>query len=357
VRALVASGPGELTLADRPRPTANEGEVVVDVAWAAICHTDYFLLDGRHPAANYPIVPGHEFSGSISLVGEGVSASRVGEPVAIVTQVGCGSCVACAGDRVGRCPDVRELGSNVDGGWQEQVVVPAKAARPLPATLSLLEAALTEPSANAYALVGAAHLARGDRIAVIGPGPIGILAIQYARLHDPARLVMVGLEGDSARLALAVELGADEGLAAPTPEEVIDALGGPADVVLQCAPAVSATSAALDLAGRGGRVVIEGFAAIPDAIPNSPDRLVLHEISLLGVRGWRISDFDAALALNSRHLIDVASLVTHRFDLSEFEQALQQAADHESGVGRVVFSIAGTAERQPQASHAVGVRA
>jgi L-iditol 2-dehydrogenase len=344
MRAIVVTAPGRVELLDRPAPRPGAGEVVVEVGAATVCHTDSYLLAGTHPAAAYPVVPGHEIAGVVCAVGKGVTGVREGDVVAVQTLLGCGRCEWCLRGDVGFCDDCRELGSSLDGGWQEQILVPAELAHAT-AGLTAHEAALTEPSACAHNAVERADIRAGDIVVVIGPGPIGLLVLQYARLRSPGLLVLVGTPLDERRLELGRSLGADAVVAdAPSVEAEHEVLalthGRGADVVLQCVGSVDATAQALRLAGKDARVVVEGFAGSPAEIGVSPDDLVLRQLTLRGSRGWSLEDFRSALAINGSHAVRVDALISHRFDLAEHDAALAAAFDPASGAIKVAFSQA-----------------
>lgn len=327
MKALVVDGPGSIHLVERPTREPGPVEVRVDVAFANICHTDHFIVGGGHPTARYPIVPGHELSGVISAVGSKVDPDRLGEAVTVQTQLG----------------DSKELGSTVDGGWQESIVIPSSAAIPLPPDVSLLQGSLTEPSANGYSVVSAADVNSTETVVVIGPGPIGLLALQHARLRHPAQLILVGLEADTARLALGSRLGATDILATTPPDgpaRVMAATSGRgADVVVQCAGSIGATAMALGMVADGGRILIEGYAASPETVAISPDELAVRELKIRGVRGWTDSQFRSTLELHGRGAIELEPLISDCFPLADYEQALARSLDYAGGAVKVCFAI------------------
>jgi 2-desacetyl-2-hydroxyethyl bacteriochlorophyllide A dehydrogenase len=233
-----------------------------------------------------------------------------------------------------------ELGATRDGGWQEELLVPAWAAIPLPESIPLSCGALIEPAANAVAAVVAGEVRRGDRVLVVGPGTIGLLVAQAVRVYRPASVSIAGLQRDSDRLALARRLGADEAVvvsghrgfdAMPEPKR-------PFNVVIQCSDSTRATELAISAAARGGRIVLEGYTASGQSICMDPDQLVLEELTLRGVLGWTLSDFRSAIDLAGSGVFDFEPLITHRFGLSQYRQALQVAQSRESGAIKVVFT-------------------
>jgi L-iditol 2-dehydrogenase len=342
MKALVVSREEHIDVLHRGQPPVGDDEVLIEVGFAAICHTDHFVIGGGHPLARYPIVPGHEISGTIAALGNGVCDRRLGDRVAVVTQIGCNECATCVSGRVGECASVRHLGSTVDGGWQEHLVVPQRATRLIPSAMSTRAGALVEPAANAHALVGAAHVTKDDTVVVLGPGPIGLLALQFALLREPSFVLVAGLPGDRERLRMAAQLGAHDVVAAhPSylPTAIRERVPGNVSVVFPCAPSVAATATALAVLDRRGRLCVEGYAASDETVVISPDRLVADELTVCGVNGWALQDFDAALAEIAAGRVEVDALVTHEFRLDEFRRALAASTSYAEGALRVVFRM------------------
>jgi L-iditol 2-dehydrogenase len=339
--AVVMRRPGEIALEERPDPVPGDGEVLVEVAVATICHTDYYILDGTHPSVSYPIVPGHEFSAVVRDVGPGARSVRCGDRVAIQTQLGCHACRACADGRPADCAQVRQLGSTRDGGWQELLVLPEEALYPV-GDLSLTEAALIEPAANGHAAVRHADVAEGEVVVVVGPGPIGLMALMMARLKGAGSIIVIGRGHDRHRLRLARELGADQVVAADqtAADEVLRLTGARgADAVIQCAGSVDAFALALAVVGRRGRVVVEGYAGVPDTVPVSPDRLAADQLTISGVNGWALADFTASIEHAQAGRLHLQSLVTDRFSLADYSDALARGRDYPGGVVKVAFDV------------------
>jgi threonine dehydrogenase-like Zn-dependent dehydrogenase len=282
----------------------------------------------------------------VAEVGARARGVAVGDRVAVQTLFPCGRCAACRDGLISCCTALLELGSIIDGGWQELIAVPAYAAHPIPDRMPLAEAALTEPSANALAVVRRAGVRASDRVVVVGPGAIGLLALQYARLRHPRRIVVVGRAADAGRLELARRLGADTTIAEDSTEAALAAVmeatdGEGADAVLQCAGAVEATELAVACAGLNGRVVVEGVVGSRGAFPIEPDSLVIRNLTVSGMRGWRLRDFIDALELNGRGLVDLGPLITHRLRLEDFETGFALTRDVGSGAIKVAFEPAG----------------
>lgn len=344
MRALTVTGPHQLEVVDKPIPDIGDDEALVRVAAATICHTDHYILSGNHPFAVYPVTPGHEFSGVVEAVGARVTHLKPGMRVAVQTLLPCGHCRFCWRGEINLCDNLLELGSLLPGGYEEYVAVPAYALHPIADHFSLEEAAMTEPSANAHTVVRMADIPAGDTVVVIGPGPIGLLVMQYALLKNPGRMILVGLPGDRHRLEIGQQLGATDIVALP-PDEAIQRIheltdGRGVDRVLQCAGAASATRLALAVAGMGSTIAIEGVIGGSDSIPLSPDDLITKQITVRGVRGWTAADFAAALRINQSGRINLKALLTHRFQLDDYAAAFEMTAKYTDGVIKAAFVFA-----------------
>ncbi len=279
MRAFVITGPGEGSVQDVEPPAAAAGQVVVDVERAGVCGTDAEFYAGtmsylRTGEAAYPVRIGHEWCGTVSAAGAGVDPAWLGRRVTGDTMLGCGRCVRCRGGRQHVCGERFEIG--VRRGWPgalaEQVAVPVTALHQLPDPVDATLGALVEPAGSALRAVQAAALAPGDRVLVLGPGTIGLLAAQFARAAG-AGVHLLGLT--DASLAFARSIGFTSAwqagdLPAGTFDAVIDASTGP-DL-----PAL-----ALDLAEPGKRVVCIGLASTPSLIDTRA--LVLRDLTAVGI--------------------------------------------------------------------------
>lgn len=341
MRALSVIAPHHVEMIEKPVPEIRGDEVLVRVAAATICHTDHYILSGQHPFAVYPVTPGHEFSGVVQAVGSKVTHLKPGTRGAIQTLLPCNRCRFCWRGQINLCPNILELGSLLPGGYEEYVVVPAFALHPIADQFSLEEAAMTEPSANAHAVVRRAEIETGDTVAIVGPGPIGLLVMQYALLKNPGRVILIGLPGDMPRLEVGKHLGATDIVALPIEQaikKVMDLTGGQgADRVLQCAGAVPATQLAIAVAGLGSTVAIEGITGTSDTIPVSPDDIVKKAITVRGVAGWTVADFAAALQINQSGRINLRALLTHRFTLDQYTAAFEMTGKYTDGVIKAAF--------------------
>lgn len=277
MRALVLTGQEQASIQDVPEPVAGPGQVVIDVRRVGICGTDLaffrgtmpFLADGR---ASYPLRPGHEWSGAVVSVGDEVDASWVGRRVTGDTMLGCRHCDRCARGRQHVCAQRFEVG--VLGGWPgalaEQLLVPTSSLFPLPDSVSDAAGAMVEPAANALRAVQDAGVTAGQRVLVIGPGTLGLMAVAFATAAG-ATVQVIGRS--AAGLELATELGA-------TSSPGDGALSGDYPVVIDASGGAEIPALAMALAEPGGTVVLMGISGEPSMMDTR--QAVTKDLTIIG---------------------------------------------------------------------------
>jgi L-iditol 2-dehydrogenase len=316
MRALVFSAPGEAGVRGGDRPSPGPGEVVVRSRVVGVCHSDLELLAGRYIIpVSYPITPGHEWSGEIADIGPGVEGLNEGDPVV-------GECVVGPGGR-------DHFGFSISGAAAEYFTARAEWLHRLPRHMTFTQGALVEPFSVAYAAVRAAGIDPSDRVAVLGAGPIGLLAAMAAAGRNAAVTVV---EPRADRRARALEAGAADTLdpaAGDLPGQARDLTGGDLfDVVIESAGHPAAMAQALTLAGNHGRIVYVGIDV---------GRTVPAELGLIQARSLRIQGivgsagiWPQAIRFLASGVIDPTPIVTARYSLDNAVQALG-AATPESG--------------------------
>lgn len=342
MKALVLHAPNDLRLEDRPIPRPGAGEVLVRVCSSAICHTDLVSISGGQPGIAFPKVIGHEFSGIVEEAGPGVTRFAHGDRVCGLGYAFCGRCSRCRIEGNAGCRHIRWIPGNMDGADQEYMVAPDLMLYPIPDSLTLDHAALVEPAANGYAAVDAARVGVGDNVAVVGPGPIGLLALQVALLRAPKSLIVLGTRGE--RLALAGKLGATHTVnvrESDPVQAVMDITGGDgADAVLYCASGEDSWHLAGQLVGFGGRLAIESTPPASEAEWTvRPYRFNEKAMSYIGVNGYSGAQFERALRLVEAGKIDVGCLITHRFALADYREAFATSEKRTEGALKVLFEI------------------
>ena len=334
MRALVVNRPGAAAVVEVDRPRPGPGEVLVRVRAAGICGSDVELLEGRRPApyVRYPIVPGHEWAGTVAAVGPGVAGPAQGDPVVAEGFRACGSCARCREGLTNLCTaEYAETGFTEPGACAEYVCVPAGLVHRLPAETDLEAAALLEPAACVAQGLLEADLRPGLDVAVVGAGTLGLLAVSLLRLTSPHRLALAGTRAQ--RLELARELGADE-VVDVRAEDAVAALGRDFDLVFEAANRPEGAQLALRLARRGGTVVLEGISGVEEPALTA-DLISLGHLRVQGVFGASRAAWRWVVELFGSGKLDPSPLVTHRFPLEDFEAAFGALRNPEAGALKV----------------------
>jgi L-iditol 2-dehydrogenase len=335
VRAVVIEQPGVIGLQELPDPSAGPGEVVVRSRAAGVCRTDLEVLRGELDRrwVRYPCVPGHEWSGEIVEIGEGVEGFAAGDRVVCEGIVPCGRCRRCRAGDTNLCENYDQLGFTRVGGYGELVLAPSRLVHRLPEHVSFETGVLVEPASVVLRAIERGRLRAGEAIGVVGVGTLGSLAIVLARLVQPARIVAYGIREEE--LELAGRLGADEvvDVSAGEPE-----LGG-LDLVLETAGAVPAVELATRLVCEGGRVVLLGIAGEGETLAPLPaDRIALRDLELIGSVGYTSAVWKRVVDLLAENRVDLAPIVTHRFPLEDFGEAFGLMENRRGIVAKIVLT-------------------
>lgn len=313
----------ELTTRDQLAPGA--GEVQIAVAYTGICGTDLHVLHGSMDArVSLPAVLGHEMSGRIAAVGDGVEDWVVGDPVTIMPLDWCGQCPACRAGHQHICQNLDFIGIDSPGSLQGRWNVPAHVLVRLPESLRLDHAALVEPVAVSVHDVRRAGLQAGEKAVVIGGGPIGVLIATAAR-HTGAEVVVIEL--DPSRRRMIQDLGFD--VLDPTAQDQVEWVeewtgGAGADVVFEVSGAPAAVLGATALAKVRGRLVI--VAIHPQPRPLDLQRVFWRELSIVGARVYERPDFETAVDMLTDGVVPAEQLITAIVPLADTAGAFDKLA-------------------------------
>jgi len=336
MKAIVCDRPGQLSVETRPAPEPRPGEAVVRIRRVGVCGTDYHIYGGRHPFLEYPRVMGHELAGEIASVPEG-SAFKVGQIVAINPYLSCGACLACRRDKPNACANISVLGVHADGGLCELLAVP-EAALIDAQGLSVDDAALLEFLAIGAHAVARAQVSEGDRVLVVGAGPIGIGAALFSKLSGATVTLTDRREGRLAyardRLGIADTVPSDEGLECGLRKRTD---GEFYDVVFDATGAIPAMNEALKWVGHGGRLVFVGVN--PGDLTLSDPEFHRRETTLLASRNALSSDFQRVIAALKNGEIDASALRTHSLSLDEVPSKLPHLIDIADEVLKAVVEV------------------
>lgn len=329
MRALrkLKRGPGEVELVEVPDPQPARGEVRVRVECAGICGTDIHILHGAYGNLQPPVTLGHEFAGVVAGVGPGVRGWRDGERVAVESLAGsCGRCRDCRAGETQCCPERRAFGISADGAFADYVVVRETALHRLPDGVSFRQAALAEPLCVAvHAVLEKGSVQPGDTVLVTGPGTIGQLVAQVARLAGAA-VILAGTAKDRERLELAAAAGTEHTVFSdredlPAAVERITA-GRGADAAFECAGVGAAVRGCLAAVRKGGQLVQVGLAGRPLEIDY--DRICLKEITLRGSFTHNHRTWLQAVALLGDPRLKLDALVSGEFPLDHWRAVFER---------------------------------
>ena len=336
MRAVVLEADTTLRVDDRPAPSPEPGEALVELATSGICGTDVSIYSGKI-RVDHPRVMGHEMFGHVraSETGRAPGARVVVDPV-----VSCGTCYWCSKGQTNLCPRGALLGRDRDGGFADLIAVPAANVYEVPASISDRDAPLLQVLTVCVHAQRSAPLFPGDSAVVLGLGVSGLLHLQVARARGARPLI--GITRSASKRALADKLGADLTVDPADPqldERVLEATAGRGpDVVFECAGQVETLARAIDLVRPGGQVVLFGtITADRGALPFYS--LYLKEVTITNPRAAKPEDFPAAIELAASGRVVLGPLVSHTFSLEDAQRAIE--ASREAGTLKVILDHGG----------------
>ncbi len=326
MRALVKyeAGDGFVELMEVPRPKINEDEVLIKVKACGICGSDIHILHDEFK--NYPpVIVGHEFSGDIVDVGEKAKGWKSGDRV--VAELHSGACGVCRLCRTGNhqiCPEKRPLGSGTDGAFAEYIKVPGWLLHRIPDKISYEEAALTEPVAICvHCILERAGVEIEDFVAILGPGPIGLLSAQIVKAAGAGKVMITGTANDeNLRLKIARKLDIDDvvNIEKDNPVDTIDKLthGIGADLVVDASGSEAAINQAFTMVKRGGRIVALGMPK-EKKVNIAWNEGIMKSINLTLPFSSNYTSWEKALCMMADKKIEVRLLVTHKMSLDNWQ--------------------------------------
>jgi len=331
-----------MELRDVPRPEVRrDTDVLVKMGAVGVCGSDvHYYETGRigSQVVQYPFTVGHECAGVVAEVGKGVKRLKAGDRVAIEPAMSCHECDQCRAGREHTCRKLRFLGcpGQAEGCLSEYIVMPQECCFPIPESMSLAEAALSEPLSIGVYAVKLAGAVKGARIAILGTGPIG-LSVLLAACHQRAGAVYATDKID-ARLAVARTLGA-VWTGNPSAGDVVAGIAAREplglDMVFECCGEQDAVDQALRLVRPGGKVMMIGIPRV-DAIAFSMDLMRRREICVQNVRR-QVHCVQAALDMIASRAVNASPMITHRFPFERTVEAFDLVAGYRDGVVKAMI--------------------
>jgi len=336
VRALECARPGELAVAERAKPQLSEGQVLVRIRRAGVCGTDLHIFEGSHPYLEYPRVIGHELSGEVADAWAG-SRFKAGDPVYVIPYLACGRCVACRHGKTNCCQQIRVLGVHIDGGMADFVCVPDANVAAADG-VSLDQAAMIEFLSIGAHAIGRAEPRPGDRILVVGAGPIGLGCALFARFRDGVVTVVDKRQDrlDFCRRHLSVSQ--TEVADGEVRERLAASTGGDFfDVVVDATGSVKSMIAGLNYVAHGGTYVL--VSVVREAIAFDDPEFHKRETTLLASRNALPQDFADVFSAMRAGRVPTEALLTHRARLDEAPGRFPSWIAPETGVIKAMIEI------------------
>jgi L-iditol 2-dehydrogenase len=357
MRAWVLGNPDELKLIEKDVPTPGRAEALVRIDAVAICATDLEIITYGTPAMfeggppfNKDFTPGHEYMGTIAALGPGVDEFAIGDRVTVEIHAGCGQCKRCRMGMYTSCHNYglnygdldkghRANGFTTNGGFAEYAVNNINTMIKVPDDMSDAEATLVVTAGTSmYGLTELGGLVAGESVVVIGPGPIGLLAVAVAKSLGASPVVLVGTRENRNKIGL--ELGADAVIDARNEDvlarvkQLVGSKG--ADYVVDCAGSEITVNQAVHMTNRGGKVCLAAFPKKP--VEFDLGYLAVNNIYLYGIRGEGRSATHRAMAFMADKRFDATKVHTHTFPMEDLPEALRYARERVDDAIKVVVS-------------------
>ncbi len=334
-RMGLVESPGVATLVEREAPAPNDSQVVIAIKACSICGGDLHIYKGKHPSAPLPVALGHELAGDVVSVGAKVKTVRVGDRVTVEPVIACGTCPACLRGQYGYCHNLSYHYRRGQGAMADYFVVESRYVYQLPDYLSYEAGSLIEPLAVAVHAVKRAKIGLGDKVAIIGAGPIGILVAAVCRSAGAEEIIVADIANH--RLEAATTMGATRTVNS-LKESVVDVVreitgGHGIGRTFECAGRGETFVQAMSCLCKGGVATMVGIFEQPTIeIPASI--FVSQEITVQGSQGY-CWDFETAIGLTDK--IDLSKLISHEFSLNDLDKALKVALDGSARAIKVIL--------------------
>ena len=331
--------PGEIIFEEMDIPAPEAGQVLIRMMRIGVCGSDIHVYHGTHPFTPYPVTQGHEVSGYVEALGEGVSQFAVGQKVTIEPQVFCGKCYPCTHGKYNLCETLKVMGFQTTGAGSEYFAVDASKVTALPEDLTYDEGAMIEPLAVTVHAAKRFAALQGAKVAVLGCGPIGILLAQSCKALGAAQVMITDIS--DYRLSLAKECGAD--FTVNTKErdfgEALTACFGPdkADVIYDCAGTDTTMGQAIHCARKGSTIILVAvfskLATVDLAVLND------HELVLDTSMMYRHEDYVDAIRLVNEGKIQLKPLMSKHFPFRKFKAAYEYIDQNREKTMKVLIDV------------------
>lgn len=340
MKAILITEPPHFELTTLPDPACGPEEVVIRTAYCGICGTDLEILRGSMPEGltRYPVVPGHEWTGVVEEIGPKVTNIRVGDRVSVEGYLPCGKCARCRAGSNNLCITHEQIGMTQNGGLAEFVAAPARSCHLVASHVGLDEALMVEPASTVVRGIERAHPRPNCTAAVIGCGPIGLIAARVLALYEPA--AVLGIDLALTQRTIAAQAGFTQFTDSQDPRELKERSGSDGwDLVVDCALGAKPLELAFQIVRPGGAIVVIGGAPDAHKLQIPANVFVMRDLHVEGLMGYTTEAWIRTLDLVAGGGLRLADLITHRKPLEQFESALKLVESRAQPIGKVAISF------------------
>jgi 2-desacetyl-2-hydroxyethyl bacteriochlorophyllide A dehydrogenase len=331
MKTLITSGNGSAELVEVADPIAGNGELLVAPIAAGICGTDLEIIsgDGDPAFVKYPASLGHEWTGRVIGHGPGVTSPAIGSRIVVTGIIPCQTCFECKNGDTNRCLIYDEIGFTRPGAAADLITVPAWLAHVVSENVSDESAVLAEPTAVVTQAFMKANPKSDSKILIIGDGTIALIAATMAKIYKPKFIHMLGLKDGQNEIAKSA--GVDEFLTSPTDEKY--------DLIIEAAGAPARISAAIGQLVRGGTLLLLGYPGHQKTAAIVVDDVINGDLNIIGSFGSSLAAWEKSVEMFNSGELDLGYLVTHKFKLSEFADAIEALKSAPAPRGKIALII------------------
>ena len=345
MKALVLESVGNLMLKEVEKPIAKKDEVILKVEASGICNSD---IDRVFKTGTYsfPLIPGHEFSGKIIEIGDGVDPSYLNKRATVFPLIPCGRCSSCKEGEYARCDNYNYFGSRCNGGFAEYLAVPIWNLVCFSDTLDYEQAAMCEPASVAHKAIMRSALSSSDSILIQGSGTIGLLIAMWALEKKVQNVVMVVRNKSKINLLNSLGIHKVIDLSVESEETGLQRLGldNKVDITFDCVGSIDSVSSCIQSAKKGGKVVLVGNPTKDMMFDrNIYWKILRNELLLIGV--WnssynaKVNDWKETISAMENGTLNLTHLIKHRFALNESKQAINILRSKNELAIKVMFKL------------------
>ncbi len=338
MKQALMTEPGNIIFQDVPIPEMGPDDILIKLEKIGVCGSDIHVWHGKHPYTSYPVVQGHEIAATVVDMGANVTGFAKGDLVTVMPQVVCGKCYPCTHGLYNDCEELKVRGFQTTGMASEYFVAPASWSIKLPEGMSYEHAAMIEPLACGVHAARRAGDIAGKKIAVMGGGTIGNLTGQALKAMGAERVIVSEVSACRLDIARACGLTVNNPMETPLENAILEEFGPDrADVIFECIGNGQTLNHAIEIARKGSTVIVMGVVA--DPWPVNMGFVQDHELNVLGTAMYRSEDWDIAIDLVNRGLINLNPLVTHHVPFDHYADAYRLIEEQKDKAMKVIIDM------------------